>query len=88
MLGPFLAIGLHEKSGRLHGDETASLRAMATVRPASGAQLAYAGLLGLLVIFRLRAAGLLCALYFGFVRRQMYGCASIDLLKARLVETS
>ena len=43
-----------------------SLRGMVLVRPASGAQIAYAGLmLGLLVLFWLRAADLLHALFFG-----------------------
>lgn len=66
IIGPFLALGLYEKS-RLHMQgERAGLKEMLLVRPASGAQLAYAGLLlGLLVLFWLRAADLLYALFFG-----------------------
>ena len=67
IVGPFLAIGLYTLSQRLAERKTTTLRQMLLVRPASGAQLAYAGLLlGLLVLFWLRAADLLYALFFGF----------------------
>lgn len=66
IVGPFLALGLYEKSRRQSTGDSATLAQMVLVRPASGAQLAYAGLmLGLLVLFWLRAADLLYALFFG-----------------------
>lgn len=66
IVGPFLALGLYEKSRRRAKGLETSLVRMLFVRPASGAQLAYAGLLlGLLVLFWLRAADLLYALFFG-----------------------
>lgn len=66
IVGPFLAIGLYALSRRRAQGKTTTLRRMLLVRPASGAQMAYAGLLlGLLVLFWLRAADLLYALFFG-----------------------
>lgn len=66
IVGPFLAIGLYEKSRRRAEGGRASLAGMLALRPASGGQLAYAGLfLGLLVLFWIRAADLLYALFFG-----------------------
>ncbi len=67
IVGPFLAIGLYAFSRRRADGKTTTLRQMLLVRPAAGPQLAYAGLLlGLLVLFWLRAADLLYALFFGF----------------------
>ena len=63
IVGPFLAVGLYQKSHRLAQDApTPPLRL-----PAGAAgQIAMAGLLlGLLVLFWLRAADLLYALFFG-----------------------
>lgn len=66
IVGPFLAIGLYEKSRRVSEGKPVTLAGMMLVRPASRVQLAYAGLmLGLLVLFWLRAADLLYALFFG-----------------------
>lgn len=66
IVGPFAAMGLYEKSRRHCEGLKTSLGQMMLVRPASGAQLAYAGLLlGIFVLFWLRSADLLYALFFG-----------------------
>ncbi len=66
IVGPFLAIGLYEKSRKQAAGDGVTLSEILAFRPASGGQLAYAGLLlGLLVLFWLRAADLLYALFFG-----------------------
>lgn len=68
IVGPFLAIGLYRKSRARSEGRRIGLSRMLVVRAASGGQLAYAGLLlGLLVLFWLRAADLLYALFFGLV---------------------
>ncbi|MEO8245132.1 MAG: DUF2189 domain-containing protein [bacterium] len=68
VVGPLLAIGLYEKSRRLHSAAPATLAQMLLVRPRSGGQVAFAGLLlCLLVMLWLRAADLLYALFFGLL---------------------
>lgn len=67
IIGPFLALGLYAKSHRQSRGEKVTLAQMVLSRPASGIQLAYAGLmLGLIVLFWLRVADLLYALFFGY----------------------
>lgn len=66
IVGPFLAIGLYRKSQALAEGRRMGLGPMLLARPASGAQLAYAGLmLFLILLFWLRVADLLYALFFG-----------------------
>jgi len=68
VIGPLLAIGLYEKSRRLRTATPATLAQMVLVRPASGGQLVFAGLLSsLLVMLWLRAADLLYALFYGLL---------------------
>jgi uncharacterized membrane protein len=81
IVGPYLALGLYEKSRRRSRGEATSLAQMVLVRPASGAQLAYAGLLlGLLVLLWLRAADLLYALFFGLKPFPDAGRALVNVL--------
>ncbi|WP_417425549.1 DUF2189 domain-containing protein [Hoeflea sp.] len=68
VVGPLVAIGLYEKSRRHAAGERVRLTDMVLVRPASGAQILFAGLLlCLLVVLWLRAADLLYALFFGLL---------------------
>jgi len=68
IIGPLLAIGLYKKSRWLRSESPVTLGRMLLVLPASGGQLGFAGLLlCLLVMLWLRAADLLCALFFGML---------------------
>ncbi len=68
VIGPALAIGLYEKSRRIAEGTTASLFNMIFVRPRSGAQILFIGvMLCLLMLLWMRAAVLLYALFFGLL---------------------
>ncbi len=83
VIGPLLAIGVYEKSRRLRSTDPATLAQMLLVRPASGGQLVFAGLLScLLVMLWLRAADLLYALFFG-----MLPFPGFDQILAQLLTT-
>src|SRR5262249_12471329 len=68
VVGPIIAIGLYEKSRRIASSQSVSLLSMIFVRPASGGQILFTGvLLCLLVLTWMRAAVIVYALFFGVV---------------------
>jgi len=68
VVGPLLAVGLYEKSRALAAGKTATLAEMVFVRPGSGAQILFIGvLLCSLMLLWMRAAVIIYALFFGLV---------------------
>ncbi len=66
VVGPVLGIGLYEKSRRIASGESVSLTQMIFVKPKSGGQILFAGvLLFLLTLLWMRAAVIIYALFFG-----------------------
>ena len=66
VIGPMLAVGLYEKSRRIAEGQPVTLGSMILVSPKSGGQVLFTGaLLCLLMLFWMRAAVLLYALFFG-----------------------
>ena len=64
--GPIIGIGLYEKSRRIEEGKPVSLWRMIFVKPESGGQILFAGvLLFLLTLLWMRAAVILYALFFG-----------------------
>ena len=68
VVGPLLAIGLYEKSRRIAKGEPAGLFRMIYVKPKSGGQILFTGvLLCLLMVLWMRAAVIIYALFFGML---------------------
>ena len=66
VVGPLIAVGLYEKSRRISQGIPVTLTNMIFVRPSSGGQVLFMGaLLGLLMLFWIRAAVILYALFYG-----------------------
>lgn len=66
VVGPVIAVGLYEKSRCIAAGEPVRFFRMVLVRPASGGQLIFAGvLLCLLMLLWMRAAVIIYALFFG-----------------------
>lgn len=66
VVGPFVAIGLYQKSLDIEAGTPVRLSRMVFVRPRSGAQVSYAGaILCLLMLLWMRAAVIIYALFFG-----------------------